>query len=434
MIKGVIQDARTFDDVKIELYATDAGKSLSVRDRAFARLLTTCVLRDKNALESVLSQFIDKPLPKRQSHAQAILLMAAAQLLILKSPPHAAINSAINQIRQDRKSTHLAGFANAVLRRVATDGITHFDSLDRTRMAVPDWIWQRWAKAYGADIAYRIAAASLREPALDLTVKSDPKEWAQRLGANLLRTGSLRVLSSGAIEDLAGYKDGCWWVQDAAAALPARLLGNINAARVLDLCAAPGGKTAQLAAAGAKVTAVDKDETRCARIRQNLDRLHLSANIITADATQWTSPELFDAVLLDAPCSATGTIRRHPDILHLRRKADIPRLAELQARLLKKALEHLRPGGRLVFATCSLEPEEGEDRIRAFLNDEPWAQLDPITTTEADAIGLAKDWLTAEGLLRTLPFHDPRTVADQRQDQGHGGMDGFFAARFHRLS
>jgi 16S rRNA (cytosine967-C5)-methyltransferase len=249
--------------------------------------------------------------------------------------------------------------------------------------------------------------------------------WAATLGATVLPTGSLRMAAEGRIEDLPGYADGAWWVQDAAAALPAKLLGDVAGQRVADLCAAPGGKSASLAARGAHVTAVDISAERLQRLTTNLSRLHLSATVVEADITSWLPTTLFDAVLLDAPCSATGTIRRHPDILRLKRSSDIAKLVPLQARMLDQALRIVKPGGLLVFCTCSLEHDEGVAHVDRLLNDNSNVERVPIS---APAFGVDPSWLTPAGDLRTLPFHCPSDVPEL------SGLDGFYAARLRRLS
>jgi 16S rRNA (cytosine967-C5)-methyltransferase len=263
----------------------------------------------------------------------------------------------------------------------------------------------------------------LAEAALDITVKDEPAAWAERLGGIVLPTGSVRLKAGGRIEDLAGYSEGAWWVQDAAAALPARLLGTVAGLSVADLCAAPGGKTVELAATGARVTAVELSGERLVRLRANLERMHLDAELVEADATTWRPRQTFDAVLLDAPCTATGTIRRHPDILRLKRPEDIAALSDLQTRLLDNAVQLLRPGGTLVYCACSLEPEEGSDQIARLLAREPRLARAPIKPGEW---GIAPDWITPDGDLRTLPFHLPDARAEL------GGLDGFYAARLVR--
>ncbi len=290
-----------------------------------------------------------------------------------------------------------------MLRRIAHGGAQLLANTDTAILDTPDWLWARWTKAYGDEVARAIALANRQEPALDLTVKSDAAAWASALGGRVLPTGSVRAIVHGPVSALPGYQDGAWWVQDAAAALPARLLGDMSGRTVADLCAAPGGKTAQLAAAGAHVIAVDRGPKRLERLRQNLARLQLSAETVAADVAEWRGGP-FDAVLLDAPCSATGTIRRHPDIPWLKREADIAALAALQRRLLASAVELTKPGGTLVYCVCSLEPDEGVEAVRELLDREPRLARQPILAGEVHGLG---ELITPDGDLRTLPCHLP---------------------------
>jgi 16S rRNA (cytosine967-C5)-methyltransferase len=304
------------------------------------------------------------------------------------------------------------------LRRVSERGAELLARQDGIRLNVPRWMWQRWSAVYGADMARRIAEASLSEAPLDLSLKpeEDVRAWADRLGGEVLATGSVRLVASGRIEDLPGYTQGAWWVQDAAAALVARLAGDVRGRAVADLCAAPGGKTAQLAAHGASVTAVDVSPSRLDRLRGNLERLRLSARLVAADVATWAPGVTFDAVILDAPCTATGTIRRHPDILRLKAADDVARMAQLQQRLLANAARLVRPQGLLLYSTCSLEPEEGPEQMVQFLAAHPAFQRAPAP---GDGLGIPAESFTAQGDLRTLPCHA-------------GGMDGFYVARLRR--
>jgi 16S rRNA (cytosine967-C5)-methyltransferase len=309
---------------------------------------------------------------------------------------------------------------NAVARRAAEAAPAALAADEARAEALPPWLIARLRKAYGGQGAAAIVAASLSDPPTDLTARdpATPADWAARLGGRLTPTGSIRLDRRGQISALPGFAEGAWWAQDAAAAIPARLLGPVAGRRVLDLCAAPGGKTLQLAAAGADVTALDVSDDRLNRLRENLSRTGLSARIVTADALDWRPDALFDAVLLDAPCTATGTLRRHPDIAHLRRADDVARMAALQDWLLDAAWAMVAPGGRLVFCTCSLLPEEGEARARAFRARTPDAEPAPVTPEEAGDPAL----VTPQGWLRCRP--------DLWAEDG--GMDGFFAARFER--
>ncbi len=324
-------------------------------------------------------------------------------------------------VENDRKAKGFAGLANAVLRGLARDREEALASLDPLDDLSP-WLRERWTATWGAEATAAIAAIIAAEPPLDLTVKSEAEGWAERLGGTLTPTGSVRLKADGAVPDLAGYADGAWWVQDAAAALPARLLGDIAGLSVADLCAAPGGKTAQLAAAGAHVTAVDRSPRRLERLAENMTRLKLDVAVSAMDALDLEGP--FDAVLIDAPCTATGTVRGHPDVMHLKSVADVEGLARLQARLLDRLPVLLKVGGRAVYCTCSLEPEEGEAQIAALLAREPKLALDPIRPDELAGIA---PFVTAAGHLRTLPSHWPDA------DPARAGLDGFFAARLVRV-
>ncbi len=430
VISAVLTDHRSLDEA---LAASDA---LEARDRGLARLIAGTVIRRQGELESVVGGFLSKPLPRKTGALWPILLSAAAQLLMLETPPHAAISLAVEQCRDDRDARHFDKLANAVLRKVATEGPLRLAALDPVTLNVPPWLWQRWRTTYGEETARAIAMAQLQQAPLDLSVKSDAAGWAERLGGVVLETGTVRLAAAGRIEDLAGFTEGAWWVQDAAAALPARLLGDVAGRAVADLCAAPGGKTAQLAAAGALVTAVDLSDARLARVRENLQRLGLTAEIVAADIANWRPGRQFDAVLLDLPCTATGTIRRNPDILRLKRDRDVAVLAEIQSRLIEATADLVAPRGRMVVCVCSLEPEEGERPVEAFLAAHPAFRRVPV---EAGELAGHVDWITPAGDLRTLPSHilpmpAPSLPASATSTVSAAGMDGFYAARLERIA
>ncbi len=431
LIDGVLVKRRPLDDLLAEAWTRPDVAAMEARDRAFARVLAATALRRLGRLEHVLAQFLKQPLRGDALRARPVLLAGAAQLLCLQAQPHAVVDLAVAATRRLRNGTRYAGLVNAVLRRVAADGAEvvsrHPDPL---QLDVPSWLWSRWAAAYGADTARRLAEASLAEAALDITVKpgEDVAAWAKRLGGARLATASVRLEPSGRIEDLAGYAEGAWWVQDAAAALVARVAGSVAGKTVADLCAAPGGKTAMLAALGAQVTAVDVSARRLERLAANLRRLRLEAEQVVADAANWSPGRSFDAVVLDAPCSATGTIRRHPDILHLKGAEDVARMAGLQHALLDNAARLVRPGGVLIYATCSLEPEEGEQQVAAFLERAPNFEQSRIDVSE---IGGDAEWSGTGGALRTLPFHTPARAPPTAESPA--GMDGFYIALLHRL-
>ncbi len=386
-------------------------------DRAFIRNLSATTLRRLGQIDALIAECLAHG-PPQNAAVEAVLRLGAAELLFLHKAPHAAVNEAVELAGAVRAGA-FKGLVNAVLRRVARDGTARLAEQDAARLNTPAWLWNSWQSAYGAETAHRIADAHLEEAPLDLSVRKDPQWWAERLGGALLAWGSVRIVDAGPIAQLDGYREGAWWVQDAAAALPVRLLGDVRGKTVLDLCAAPGGKTAQLAAARATVTAVDKSPKRAKRLAQNLSRLGLAAEIAIADAAHWRPPVLADAVLLDAPCTATGTLRRHPDLPWRKRADDVPALAAVQDRLLAAAAEMVRPGGMLAYCVCSLQPEEGDQRIARFLAQQPSFQRAPVA---ADEIGGVNELVTAAGDIRTLPCH----LAEL------GGLDGFFIARLVR--
>lgn len=425
LLAAVLQKKQALDDVLGRSLERGAMFDLPVRDRALARAIIAASLRRKGQLDHALFTFLERGLPDKSGTLYPILLSGAAQLIFLKTPPHAAIDLAVTLAQYDPKAKRYDKLVNAVLRRVANEGEAIAGSLNAARVNTPDWLWSRWASYWGEARAHAIAEANLTEPPLDLTVKSDPALWAERLSGRVLPNDSVRLLPKGRIESLPGYDDGAWWVQDVAASLPAKLLGDVSGQRAADLCAAPGGKTAQLVLGGASVIAVDNSKARLKLLAENLKRLRLEAELIEADATTWQPGGLFDAVLLDAPCSSTGTIRRHPDIPYVKSAKDIEALVALQARLLDNAASLVRPGGKLVYSTCSLEPEEGEARIAAFLTRNNAFSLDPIAPGEL--YGQA-EWIEPSGCLRTFPYELKLDVSEW------SGMDGFFAARLVRGS
>lgn len=425
VLHAVLDKHQALDQVLGRSLSTGWMGNLPPRDRALTRAIIAMALRRKGELDQVLKAFMARGIPPNSGSLYAILLSAAAQLLFLKTAPHAAIGLAVTLTRYDGRARRYDKLANAVLRRVAQQGPGIVADLDAPRANTPDWLWKRWVSFYGEARTRAMAEIHMQEPPLDLTVRSDPEGWAERLKGEVLPTGGVRLQPKGRLEELEGYAEGAWWVQDMAASLPAKLLGDVAGKRVLDLCAAPGGKTAQLIAAGASVVAVDVSEARLKTLQENLGRLGLTAETHVGDAAEWGSGELFDAILLDAPCSSTGTIRRHPDIPYLKSEKDVEALAALQARLLDHAISLLKPDGVLVYATCSLEPEEGEAQIAGLLTRNEKIRLEPLTPE--DVFG-HQAWLTPAGALRTLP------CLFETAKQGSSGMDGFFAARLKPAS
>lgn len=423
IVDNVLRRRRPLD---LELEGHPGLPALADRDRGLVRMLTATTLRRVGTLRHILGKFLERGFPAEAPRVETALLIGAAQILFMDVPDHAAVDLSVRLVQADRRAARFPGLINAVLRRVAQDGPGLLAELDAVPLDTPDWLFARWRKNFGNDTARAIAIAHGREPPLDLTAKSDAASWAQRLRGRVLPTGTVRTTTQGNVALLPGYNEGAWWVQDAAAALPARLLGDIAGRQVADLCAAPGGKTAQLALAGARVTAVDRSANRLTRVRENLARLNLQAELVAADATEWQGGP-FDAVLLDAPCSSTGTIRRHPDVAWLKSESDIASLADAQRRLLDRAVALTRPGGHIVYCVCSLEPEEGEHQIEALLAREPGVRRAPLDGGE---IGEAA-FVNAAGDLRTLPSQwDASHWNDS--DPRMGGLDGFYATRLTR--
>ncbi len=394
-------------------------RALDSRDRALVRAVLATALRWRRLIEDALSARLDTPLPANARTLAHILHVGAAQI-----PDSAAVDLAVGHARADPRTVRFAGLVNALLRRLSREKDAIL-SAQPASPGAPDWFASRLRESYGPERAAAILAIHAVEAPTDFTVKADPASWAETFGGIVLPTGSVRVVRpAAAVPELSGYDSGDWWVQDAAAALPARLFGPLKGFRVADLCAAPGGKTAQLALAGADVTAIDISASRLGRLRGNLARLGLEVATVQADLAGWQPDTPFDAVLLDAPCSSTGTVRRHPDVPWTKTPEDIDKLAAVQRRLLERAADVVRPGGRLVFSNCSLDPKEGEEVVRSVLASGTPLAADPVQRGEFPDLDA---FLTPEGYLRTTPAD--LDLGDARLS----GLDGFFAARFRRV-
>ncbi len=424
--------AAVLNDVVINGHALDERLSpaaipnrlvgLDARDRALVRSIVTVSLRRLGTIKQSIAKLLEHGLPRQAAQIEWTLIIAAAQILFMEIPDHAAVDLAVRIVRLETKTAPYASLVNAVLRNIARDRDSLLAASDPLEHDTPHWLAARWRKTYGEAEAHAIAAAHCQEPTLDLTVKSDLEGWQQKLGGVALPTGSLRLQTHTPVSELAGYNEGEWWVQDAAAALPALLLRLKPGMKVADFCAAPGGKAAQLAASGADVTAIDRSAERLKILAANFERLHLQAEMIVADVTSLKGL-LFDAILIDPPCTGTGTIRRHPDIAWIKKASDIAALAALQTRMLDKAADMVKPGGLIVYCTCSIEPEEGELQIQNFLRRNPDISRLPILPEE---VGGLTEVLNSSGELRTLPSH-------LRADHPRlSGLDGFFAARLIR--
>ncbi len=413
----ILTRRQSFDiawDINLAAFA-----ALDVRDRSFARMLVTTALRRLGQIDDVLAKASareDAPAPPL---LHTLLRIGITQILFMDVPDYAAVDTSV-RLGESISLSRQCGFINAVLRQTTREGRKWAALQDASSLNMPFWLRAEWAKDYGIEVSEDISSASLAEAPLDISIRndSDRSYWAEMLQAVILPTGSLRRQAGGLVNSLPGFADGLWWVQDAAAALPVSFLGDVREQPVIDLCAAPGGKTAQLAAMEAKVTALDRSGKRLRRLEANLARLSLSQNVIieAADAAIWMPKEPAPFVLLDAPCTATGTIRRNPDVMRLKTPQDMEALKQTQARLLVQAVRMLAPGGRLVYCTCSLQKEEGEYQIdRLLRSGAPVSRL-PI---RAEEVGGLDSLLTAEGDLRVFPYHLAAL----------GGMDGFYAAR-----
>lgn len=399
----ITEENREVDDA-----LTDAGiERLEGRERGFAYTLVMNSLRWGRAADALLATYIEKPIPERKHRALWALRMGVVQLLALGVPPHAAVSTTVTLIKKRKPDIAYAGMANAVLKKIAAEG--KLDPL----LALPEWMRFRWESSYGAQTARAMAEAIMVEPPQDISLKEGASLEGERIGRITVRNQATDVTA------LPGYDEGQWWVQDVASTLPAQLLGEVNGKRVLDACAAPGGKTAQLCASGAEVTALDRSPMRLKRLAENMQRLGFTPTIVEADVMRWQPDALFDAILLDAPCSATGTLRRHPEIGWMRAETDMTKLAGIQSKLLAHAWGWLKPGGVMVYSVCSLETEEGERQVERFLDKHKDATIRAPHLAE----GAAPDGaISAEGYLRTLPHH----WAEK------GGMDGFFAVALQK--
>ncbi|NVD40732.1 MFS transporter [Ensifer sp. HO-A22] len=423
-ILGAVVDRKTsLDGMLDHEHGNPAYRELNEADRALVRAILNSALRHLPRIQAAIGSMLQTPLPEGARALDHVLAVAAAQILYLDVPDHSAVDLAVEQAQADPRNRRFANLVNAVLRRLSREKDAILES-QRTLPAMPDWFFDRLVERYGREQANLIAEAQLTPAAIDLTVKSDANGWAARLGGTVLPTGSVRLAEfSGSIPSLAGFSDGEWWVQDAAASIPARLFGSLAGKSVVDLCAAPGGKTAQLILAGANVMALDQSSSRLRRLKGNLERLGLEAQTKETNMADFRPDELFDAALLDAPCSSTGTTRRHPDVLWTKGPEDIEKLALLQERLLRHALTVVKPDGIVVFSNCSLDPREGEEVVARVVGAGADYERVPV---------LAKDWpgledaITPLGEVRTTPSMFPLDPPFA------GGLDGFYAAVIRR--
>lgn len=415
ILAAVVDRKTSLDGMLDPEHGNPAFLPLNEADRGLVKAILQSALRHLPRIEAIIGSLLDNPLPDGARSLHHLLVVAAAQMLYLDVPDHSAVDLAVEQANGDPRSRRFAKLVNAILRRIGREKADLLSSVEDLP-CMPDWFMQRLTEVYGRENALAIAASQLEPPTIDLTVKADAEGWAERLGGQVLPTGSVRLdRFRGSVTALEGFDDGAWWVQDAAAAIPAQLFGDLTGKRVADLCAAPGGKTAQLVLAGGDVLAVEQSKTRLKRLESNLARLGLPADTLCTDLLTIDEAESFDAILLDAPCSSTGTTRRHPDVLWTKDAGDIAKLAALQEKLLRHAVTLLKPGGRLVFSNCSIDPSEGEDVIDRVLADMPGLRLVAINPSDWPGLETA---ITPRGEFRTTPA----MLAKQ------GGLDGFYAA------
>ncbi|OLL55025.1 MFS transporter [Bartonella henselae] len=428
---GVVLDKKTsLSGLTDNEYGHPQYLGLSQRDRLLCRAILAAALRHRGQITDALRRFLKRPLPSQALSLQHLLHISAAQILYLDIPDHAAIDLAVRVAKLDPRMCRFSGVVNALLRNVAREAVFLRQKAPHIE-GIPVWFGQLLVSTYGKEKTEQILEIQSAPPPLDLTVKSDSRGWAERLGGVVLPNGSVRLSRlEGSVSELPGYMEGAWWIQDFAASLPACLLGNIHGKQVADLCASPGGKTAQLALQGADVTAIELSANRLKRLKENMERLHFSVRCCEGDVKNFHPKQLFDAVLLDAPCSSTGTIRRHPDILWTKSMNDVIKLAALQYDLLVAAIALLKKGGRIVFSNCLLAKEEGEDLITRILSERGDIVLEPIL---AEEMGVMAHLLSVEGILRTTPadFCHENFNAEKNIFLG---MDGFFAARLRKVA
>lgn len=411
VLSAVLSQRKSMDQAFAAVRAFD---TLAPRDRAFARVLVATALKREGEMRLVLEGMLEQPLSElRPSQLLYVFYIGIVQLVFLKTPEHAAVDTTV-ELAMTEKMHSGKGLVNAVMRRLVREG---YPEVDNAACNTPAWMWHEWVKDYGTDTAADIAWANMNEAPVDFTVRSDAEGWAQKLEATLLPTGSIRRENAGIVPELAGFDEGAWWVQNAASALPVLAFSDMCGKTVVDLCAAPGGKTAQLANAGAIVSAVEKSPSRMKRLAENMKRLKMDITMFPSDATTWRPKAKLDAVLLDAPCTATGTIRHQPDVLHIKNTDDQEKMVELQRRLLLNAATMLKDGGELIYATCSIQKAEGEHQTDWFLAQNLGFTLEPIRIAGID------EMLTPRGEIRALPCHW-RDI---------GGIDGFYTAKFRKV-
>ncbi|MBO5997431.1 MAG: MFS transporter [Alphaproteobacteria bacterium] len=402
ILSHVLHQKQNLDDV----FDKETTALKDNREKAFIRMLVTTALRRLGQIDFILKQLLEKPLPAKANAVYDILRLAVCQILFMQVPQHAAVSTAVDLAKTPRLSFYTK-LINGTLRNLCRN-IEKFQNVSE-ELNTPEWLLNSWIKAYGKTVAHKIALANLTQPATFVSVKENPSFWAEKLNGKVNETDSVELPENAYIPDLDGFSDGAWWVQDAAAAIPVLLFDNLKGKKVADFCAAPGGKTAGLITKGAIVDAFDISEKRMKRVKENLDRLHYKANLIVQDANKIDGKEIYDAILIDAPCSATGTIRRHPDLYFHRTADDIKKLNQAQLKLLKTAHRLLKKKGQVVYCTCSLQKEEGESVIEQVRD---LFKVCPVQNPKL------KPYIQENGFIRTFPFQN---------------KDGFFMALLEKI-
>lgn len=405
--------------------------SLPENDRALVKAILLTTLRNYRVIDGFIDQLLERPLPSGAVSLRHLMRIAATQILFLDVPDHSAVDLAVEQANSDPRNRRFAKLVNAILRRMSREKEKRLSKLQANIQNFPDWYIEKLASAYGKSRADQMIKAMSAQAPIDITVKDNAKEWAQKLGGAAITSQNVRLLSlSGPVQQLDGFDEGQWWVQDISASIPARLFGDLTGKHIVDLCAAPGGKTAQLVLSGGDVTALDRSKSRLNRLNENLARLQLSAKTELARMEDYKTDDLFDAALLDAPCSSTGTIRRHPDVIWTKDLSDIEKLAKVQRGLLEHAITLVKPGGLIVFSNCSLDMEEGEDMVKQFVSEH--GDKIEIIPIDKKLIAGFEQTVTSEGFMRITPDFELGELSESA-DSGinldyRKGVDGFFAA------
>jgi 16S rRNA (cytosine967-C5)-methyltransferase len=396
----------------------------NARDRALALAIVKSALRFRGTITALIFSMLEHPLPDNARNVRHILHVAIAQIMLLRVPESAAVNLAVEAANRDPQAKRYANLVNAVLRRLIREGDAAFEVAKAKSVEAPDWLFAMLVEDYGDFSAREILAGNRSEAPLDFTVKGEAELWATQLGGIALNDTTVRVAHGQTpVPELEGFSEGAWWVQDAAAALPAILFGYVLGQHILDMCAAPGGKTAQLAYAGANVTALDVSKNRLKRVAENMARLQLQAHVVVGDARKHVPETLYDGVLIDAPCTSTGTLRRHPDVAWTKTPDDVVQLARIQFELLEAAMRLTKPGGIIVYANCSLLKAEGEFLLKRWIASRKDVTVEAVT--EQRDGGLAA-YVDHDGFLRTT------ALSYTHENPLLSGMDGFFAARLRK--